>query len=274
VETEIKYLAPRTYSSNQRGVPRDEARLQQITAAAAQLLAPPSCRHLLVVPELEVGGVRPDFWIGCIDEHNFAKRAQAGMKPCTAPLPLTVALELRRLGGVATINRLAASSRRLGDRSRVLRGIGQLVERGLAVREEEGVRLSPAWVPAQARGVAVEVKVDQWRKALRQIQMWRRFVNGAWMVFPDSYLSSVPRQRPGTRGIGLATVQGEELKVVRRPRLIVGQSSGRTVLEEHLYARWLAEGFDQRVRLRKRGSVRPRRSAARNEGLEPSTFDK
>lgn len=241
--TEIKYLAPRTYSSNQRGVPREEARLQKVTAAAARALAPPGCQKLLVVPELEVSGVRPDFWIGCIDEQCFVQRAQVGLKPCTAPLPLSIALELRRLGGTATIERLSSPSRRLGDRRRVLRGVRQLTERGLAQRGERTVQLSSNWTPARAQGIAVEVKLDQWRKAVRQIQMWRRFVNGAWMIFPDSYLSSVPRQRPGTRGIGLATVQAEELKVIRKPRLIVGQPSGKVVLEEYLYARWLAEGF-------------------------------
>jgi hypothetical protein len=259
VETETKYLAPRVYSLNQRGVPSNEAPLQDAAAAAARLLAPPSCRQLLVIPELEVGGVRPDLWIGCLDEESFAQRARAGIEPCTAPLPLSIANVLRRLGGTATIDRLASPSRRLGDRSRVLRGISELVERGLAVREEGGIRLSGAWTAAQAEGVAVEVKMDQWRKALRQVQMWRRFVNGAWMVFPDSYLRAVPRQRPGTRGIGLATVnEGGELRVIRRPRLVIGQSSARTVLEEHLYARWLAEGLDKRARAIERGSIKRR----------------
>jgi hypothetical protein len=243
VETKIKRLAERTYSPRQRGIPRLEAPLQDAAAAAAGLLAPRGCRELLVIPELEVSGVRPDLWIGCVDEESFRKRSAMGIAPCTAPYPLAIAYELRRLGGSARIERLSTSARQLGERPRILRGVAELVERGIAVREEGDVRLVNDWRPAGAEGVAVEAKVGQWRKTLRQVQMWRRFVNGAWMVFPHSYLGSVPRQRPGTRAIGLATVEGDDLRVIRRPRLIVGQPQARALLEEHMYGRWLAEGL-------------------------------
>jgi hypothetical protein len=241
VETKIKRLAERTYSPRQRGVPSLEAPLQDAAARAARLLAPRGCRELLVIPELEVGGVRPDLWIGCVDERNFKQRSAAGIAPCTAPQPLAIAHEVRRLGGIASIEQLTSSAQRLGERPRVLRGISELVERGIAVREDGEVRLVGAWRPADAEGVAVEAKIGQWRRALRQIQMWRHFVNGAWVVFPESYLASVPRQRPGTRAIGLATVEGDSLRVIRRPRLIVGQPLARALLEEHLYGRWLTE---------------------------------
>lgn len=259
---EIRYLAPRSYAVNQRGVPSVEAPLQEAAAAAARALAPSDCRQLLVIPELEVHGVRPDLWIGCVDERNFLRRARLGIEPCTAPLPLSIAVEIRRRGGAATVDRLASSNGPLGDRSRVLRGVALLVERGLAVREEGEVRLVSAWAPARAEGVAVETKVGQWRRALRQVQMWRRFVNGAWMVFPASYLSAVPRQRPGMRAIGLATVDGGSLAVIRRPRLTVGQPFARAVLEEHLYLRWLAEGLDSRDGTRSNSVKRSRDRAA------------
>lgn len=263
VETKVKRLAERTYSPRQRGVPSLEAPLQDAAARAARLLAPRGCRELLVIPELEVGGVRPDLWIGCVDEEIFRKRSAMGISPCTAPYPLAIAHELRRLGGSARIERLSSLSRQLGERPRILRGVAELVERGIAVREEGEVRLVNGWRPAGAEGVAVEAKVGQWRKTFRQVQMWRRFVNGAWMVFPDSYLGSVPRQRPGMRAIGLATVEGEDLRVIRRPRLIVGQPLARALLEEHLYGRWLAEGLGRGRRSRQHvGRKRPRKLAS------------
>ena len=258
VETKIKRLAGRTYSPRQRGVPSLEAPLQGAAARAAGLLAPRGCRELLVIPELEVGGVRPDLWIGCVDEESFRKRSAMGIAPCTAPYPLAIAHELRRLGGSARIERLSSQARQLGERPRILRGVAELVERGIAVREEGEVRLVSGWRPAGAEGVAVEAKVGQWRKTLRQVQMWRRFVNGAWMVFPDSYLGSVPRQHRGTRAIGLATVEGEDLRVIRRPRLIVGQPLARALFEEHLYGRWLAEGLGRGRRTRQRVDRRRR----------------
>jgi hypothetical protein len=257
-----RYFAARSYSLNQRGVPSVEAPLQEAAAASARVLAPSDCRQLLVIPELEVHGVRPDLWIGCVDERSFLKRARLGIEPCTAPLPLSIAVEIRRRGGAMTIDRLAPPNGPLGDRSRVLRGVADLVERGLVVREEGDVRLAPGWASARAEGVAIETKIGQWRRALRQVQMWRRFVNGAWMVFPASYLPAVPRQRPGTRAIGLATVDGESLEVIRRPRLTVGQPFPKAVLEEHLYLRWLAEGFDKRSSHRKRSPARSRDRAA------------
>jgi len=263
VETKIKRLAERSYSPRQRGVPSLEAPLQNAAARAAGLLAPRGCREVLVIPELEVGGVRPDLWIGCVDEESFKKRSAGGIAPCTAPHPLAIAFELRCLGGSARIERLSTSARQLGERPRILRGLAELVERGIAVREEGEVRLVSGWAPAGAEGVAVEAKVGQWRKALRQVQMWRRFVNGAWMVFPSSYLGSVPRQRPGTRAIGLAAVEGDELRVIRRPRLTVGQPMARALLEEHLYGRWLAEGLGRERRSRQHaGRKRPRKPAS------------
>ncbi len=263
VETKVKRLAERTYSPRQRGVPSLEAPLQDAAARAAGMLAPRGCRELLVIPELEVGGVRPDLWIGCVDEASFRERSAMGIVPCTAPYPLTLAHELRRLGGSARIEQLSSPARQLGERPRILRGVAELVERGIAVREEGEVRLVSSWRPAGAEGVAVEAKIGQWRKTFRQVQMWRRFVNGAWMVFPDSYLGSIPRQRPGMRAIGLATVEGEDLRVIRRPRLIVGQPLARALLEEHLYGRWLVEGLGRGRRSRQHvGRKRPRKLAS------------
>jgi hypothetical protein len=256
VETKVRRLAEREYAPRQLGVPSLEAPLHEAVVRDAQLLAPRGCRELLVIPELEVAGVRPDAWIGCVDEDNFRARRDGGLAPCTAPHPLAIALETRRLGGSATVERLSSAGPHLGERPRVLRGIGELVERGIAEREGAEVRLVDVWTAAGAEGVAIEAKVGQWRKTLRQVQMWRRFVNGAWMVFPDSYLGSIPRQRPGTRGIGLATVDGGELRIIRRPRLVAGRPGARVLLEEHLYARWLVEGGTH-----ERGATRDRRSA-------------
>ncbi len=241
VEAKVKRLAEREYAPRQLGVPSVEAPLHEAVVRDASLLARRGCHELLVIPELEVAGVRPDVWIGSVDEESFTTRRAARIRPCTAPYPLAIAYELRRLGGTATVERLASPGLRLGERPRVQRGVGDLVERGIARREEGVVRLVEAWTPAKAEGVAVEAKVGQWRKTLRQVQMWRRFVNGAWMVFPDSYLGSIPRQRPGTRSIGLATVRGGELRIIRRPRLVAGRPRARQLLEEHLYARWLEE---------------------------------
>jgi hypothetical protein len=234
----ITQLTPRQYSPKQRGVPLAEAQLHAAALAAAQTLAPPDCPHLIVIPELEVGGMRPDLWIGYFDDEQFQARVEAGIEPCTAPYPLKVAHELRRLGGLCSLERLCSPARGLGGRRRVMRGLAELVERGLAERNEGAVMLNAAWTPAQAHGVGVEAKVGRWRKAVRQVQMSGAFLNGAWLVFPSSYLPHFPRGQKALRNLGVAIVENETLKVVRKPRLRSGRNGNQALLEEHLYVRW------------------------------------
>jgi hypothetical protein len=240
---EITELAPRAYSPAQRGIPSIEAPLHEAAVAAAETLAPPGCEHLMVIPELEVCGMRPDLWVGYFNDEQFCRRAEAGIEACTAPYPLAIAHELRRLGGMSSIERLCTPTRQLGERRRILRGLAELVERGLVQRDGGMVALNAAWIPAEARGVGVEAKVGRWRKAVRQVQMWRPYLNGAWLVFPSSYLASVPRQREAIRSIGIAVVDEESMHIVRRPRLTVGRTYSRLLLEEHLYARWRTEAL-------------------------------
>lgn len=240
--TSIIQLAPRLYSPEQRGVPTAEAPLHEAAMASARLFAPPKLRKLVVVPELEIAGVRPDLWIGSFSEKNFQRRLAGNLEPCTAPYPLAVADVIRRLGGEAGIDELLTTPFRLGDRRRVQRGIAELVDRGLAFRDEGRIRLNRAFKPAGVRGVGVEAKLGRWRKAVRQAQMWRSFVNGAWLLFPASYLPHVPRQRAGMRSLGLAVAEEDRtLTIVRQPRLIVGRPLARALTEEHLYARWKSE---------------------------------
>jgi hypothetical protein len=225
----ITMLAPRLYPRGQRGVPTVEAPLQEAAAAAADRLAPPGFDRLLVIPELEIAGLRPDVWIGHFDEDVFRVRREAGVETCTAPFPLAVVLALRRLGPTS-VDRLCHPPCGLGNRRRVQRGVGELVDRGMAVRDESAIALTPIYHSAGARGVVVEAKVNRWRKAARQAQMSRRFFNGTWLMFPASYLPSVPRQTPMIRGMGIAVLDGEDVRVVRRPRLTIGQAHGRLLL--------------------------------------------
>jgi hypothetical protein len=242
--TTITQLAPRIYSPEQRGVPTAEAPLHEAALASARFLAPPKMRKLLVVPELEIGGVRPDLWIGSFNQKSFKRRLAASLEPCTAPYPLAVVDALRRLGGEAEVNQLRSPAFRLGDRRRIQRGISELVERQLAFRSEGCIRLNPAFKPGDVRGVGVEAKLGRWRKAVRQVQMWRNFVNGAWLLFPSTYLPHVPRQHPGLRSLGLAIADEEGVvTVVRRPRLTVGRPMARALAEEHVYARWSSEAL-------------------------------
>ena len=105
--TEITKLSARPYDPNERGIPAAEAPLQEAAAAAASQLAPPGYRQLTVIPELELGGMRPDLWIGYFDDGLFEARIEAGIEPCTAPYPLAIATELRGQGGSAAVSRLA-----------------------------------------------------------------------------------------------------------------------------------------------------------------------
>lgn len=246
--TAITQLAPRTYSPAQRGVPTAEAPLHEAAVNSAHLLAPPKMKKLLVVPELEIAGVRPDLWIGSFNRRNFNRRLAANLEPCTAPYPLAVADALRRLGGEAELDQLHSPAFRLGDRRRIQRGISELVERQLASRSEGCISLHPAFKPADVRGVGVEAKLGRWRKAVRQVQMWRNFVNGAWLLFPSSYLPHVPRQRPGIRSLGLAVVDEQGVvTIVRQPRLTVGRPLARALAEEQVYARWSSETEQQSI---------------------------
>lgn len=239
--TSITRLTSRPYSPEQRGVPMAEAELHEAALAAAETLAPPDCPHLIVIPELEIGSMRPDLWIGYFNDEQFQTRVEAGIEPCTAPYPLKVAYELRRLGGLCSLERLCSPARGLGERRRILRGLAELIERGLAERNEGAVRLNAAWTPAEAHGVGVEAKVGRWRKAVRQVQMSGAFLNGAWLVFPSSYLPNFPRGQKALRNLGVAVVESDALRVIRKPRLRSGRNDDRVLLEEHLYARWCEE---------------------------------
>jgi hypothetical protein len=257
----IVHLSPREYSPKQRGVPGPEAALHEAASTSAKLFAPPDWGKLVVIPELDIGGFRPDLWIGSFDERVFKRRLDAGLGACTAPYPLAIVRALRRLGGEASINQLTSRALHLGERRRIQRGVSELVDRGLAERDNGSVLLHSRFVLADARGVGVEAKVGRWRKAVRQVQMWRTALNGAWLLFPESYLGQVPRQRPGTRSIGLAVAdESGTVSIVRRPRLTSGPSLGRLLTEEHLYARWVDES--KRKPTQRRGNAVRRRPAA------------
>lgn len=259
----IVHLSPREYSPKQRGVPGPEAALHKAASASANLFAPPDWGKLVVIPELDIGGIRPDLWIGSFNEKVFRRRLDAGLGACTAPYALGIVRALRRLGGEASIDQLASRALRLGERRRIQRGVSDLVDRGLAERDNGSVLLHPRFVVADARGVGVEAKLGRWRKAVRQVQMWRTALNGAWLLFPESYLGQVPRQRPGMRSIGLAVAdESGTVSIVRRPRLTTGPSVGRLLAEEHLYARWVDESNSKPIE-RPRNAMQRRQAAAR-----------
>ncbi len=99
------------------------------------------------------------------------------------------------------------------------------------------LRLAPGQALLAVSGV--EAKLNNWRRAVRQVQSWEGYVDAAWLAFPDAYLRHMPRTPP-LRRFGLITVENGQARIVRRPSGVRANGVRHVLMEQHLYARWLA----------------------------------
>lgn len=260
-------LPPGTATARTLGVPIREAEVHDGVAALREQLLPTSCApDLVVVHELALAYGRPDVVAAGVELARWRAWRKRKVKPCTAPIPLGTALALRRLSGKATVDELVTSNGGQGSRSRVRRSLVTLSDLGWVRRDGDAfvLRLAPGQALLTVSGV--EAKLNNWRRAVRQVQNWEGYVDATWLAFPAAYLRHVPRTPP-LRRFGLIAVEGGQARIVRRPSGARANGVRHVLIEQHLYARWLAATHRKRSRASGRSGqeVRGRSRAALRE---------
>jgi len=228
------------YGGRIRGIPVAEALLHEAVLSLGDELitrdhGPGS---LLLAHELPLSHSRPDVVGAVVDLATWRRRKRQGVAACTAPQALKVAMALQRLDRPSTIDDVAAAMTGLG-RPQIRKAIAELDGRNWIRRSKAGVRLAAATRRAVTSLVAVEAKVDNWRRAVRQAQGTEVYVDDVWLAFPQTYLRNVPRGRRGLRRFGLIAVDDRTPRIVRKPSGRKATPLARALTEEHLYAGWL-----------------------------------
>jgi hypothetical protein len=230
------------------GRPKLEANLQDVVAELGAELLPPRGREIpghsiVIAHELVFPYGRPDIVVAAVELDVWRRRRRAGIAPCTAPAALGVAINLRDLGGAATVEQLSD----LAPMARVRAGIRTLVRlRWVRVRRDT-VTLAEATRDSVGAMAGVEVKLNNWRRAVAQVQSWESLVDASWIAFPRNYLSHVP-SGPALQRLGLIGVENSEPVIVRRARARRSGGLRVALADEFLFARWMAELDARKVR--------------------------
>jgi len=234
-------LPPNTATARKLGVPIREAEVHDGVAALRGQLLPTSspAQDLVVAHELALAYGRPDVVAAAVELAQWRAWRKRKIEPCTAPIPLATALALSRLGGKATFEELVALNGGQGSRSRLRRSLATLFDLGWVRRQGDAfiLRLAPGEVLLTVSGV--EAKLNNWRRAVRQVQSWEGYVDAVWLAFPAAYLRHVPRTPP-LRRFGLIAVEDGQARIIRRPSGARANAGRHLLIEQHLYARWLA----------------------------------
>jgi hypothetical protein len=222
------------------GIPIREAEVHAAVASIADDLIrkPAEGADVLVAHELALAYGRPDIVAASVQLGQFRKWRDKRVTPCTAPIALATALALSKLGGEATLDDLSRRTDDAAARARIRRSAATLVDLGWVRRR--GVTLVLRLGPGSALRTAsgVEAKLNNWRRAVRQVQSWEPYVDAAWLAFPASYLTHVPRTAP-LRRFGLISVDDGATSIIRRPSGRRASGVRHLLMEQHLYARWL-----------------------------------
>ena len=224
------------------GVPVAESFVHEaVVRLGAELLPAAPTGRLVIAHELEFAYGRPDLIAADVNLSVWRSWSRKRIQPCTAPVPLGVADALARLDGSATLDTLVRSMAPGFGRRRVVHGLAVLKTQGRIARKGEThvLRLLPGNAVQSASGV--EAKLNNWRRAVRQVQSWEGLVDAVWLAFPNSYLSNVPRSLP-LRRFGLIGADDYIARVIRRPRGSLTRGVKHLLVEQHLYRRWLTIG--------------------------------
>jgi len=235
-----RIVLPPDATARTLGIPIREAEVHAAVAAVASDLLPKPGPEgdLVVAEELALAYGRPDIVAASVDLALFRRWRTKRIAPCTAPLALAAALALAKLGGEAAIEDFANREANGVARSRLRRSVGTLVELGWVRRSSDKVvlRLAPGEALQAASGV--EAKLNNWRRAARQVQSWEPYVDAVWLAFPATYVKHVPRT-VALRRFGLISVADGAASIIRRPSGLRARGVRHVLLEQHIYARWL-----------------------------------
>jgi hypothetical protein len=199
---------------------------------------PTDSYDLVIAHELALAYGRPDIVVGAIELAQWRAWRRRRVAPCTAPLPLATALALQKLGGKATTADLLRADTGQASAARARRSLATLEDLGWVRRVGDAFVLRLAPGTALITAIGVEAKLNNWRRAVKQVQSWEGHVDAAWLAFPAPYLRHVPRTS-ALRRFGLIGVESRHGRIVRRPSGTRARGVRRTLLEQHLYRRWL-----------------------------------
>lgn len=175
---------------------------------------PGASRGLVVVPEFAGPIGVPDFTAYVGPTSNLTDRQRIGVAPVVGDLDagiLSVAHVARARSATDLAAALGLPVSRLAPRIRRLLGEGALVE------DRPGAYVRPPQIDGAGRLYAIEAKVEDWRKALRQVRTYRVWADAYVIVMTglsdrtrEALLVEVRRDRGGL------VVNGEWLT---RPRI-------------------------------------------------------
>ena len=177
---------------------------------------PGASRGLVVVPEF-VGPIGiPDFTAYVGPTSNLLDRQRIGVAPVVSDLDAGI-LSVAHVARPRSVDELASS---LGwPAVRVTGRIRRLVAIGALIEARTGAYVRPTQIDASGRLYAIEAKVDDWRRALRQVRTYRIWADAYVIVMTglssrtkEALLAEVRRDRGGL------VVDGEWLA---RPRIEV-----------------------------------------------------
>ena len=226
------------------GVPILEAHLHDLVLQVAEKLLPipqETGARLVVAQELALPYGRPDLVVGSVDMSKWRSWKRARVQPCTAPGALSAAFALERIGAPAPIDALLPRGSTETERDRLRSGLAALSKAGWVVRDGAlfSLRATPGLSLHTVAGV--EAKLNNWRRAVRQVQSWEPYVDAVWLAFPSPYLRNLPRTQ-GLRRYGLIGVDPAGARFVRRPTGPKAVGVRFVQMEQYLYARWLGMG--------------------------------
>jgi hypothetical protein len=183
------------------------------------LLLPRRSTTALVVHEVPVGQGIADVVAVRFDCAAVRHRLDRGVGPISSPLRVRALLTLRpdRVMRVETLARKISAS----PRSLLRSTLTPLAELGLVeLLNRSKARSTGAWRPVDAHVTAVELKLSNWRKALRQADNLAFGADRSWVVLDEGRAASAATQADQFRafGVGLAVVGPDTgLRIVARP---------------------------------------------------------
>ena len=178
-----------------------------------------SSEELVVAQEMRGAVGILDLVAAVLDCKVLQERSDAGLPPVVLPLRVQV-LDLLRQHGRLRVGNIA---RLLGTAPESLAKstLNPLLDGGY-LEIDAGLILPGSWQPVARRLVAVELKLKNWRRALRQADNAALSADAAWVVLDATKAGPAKRSLAAfqARGVGLALLEPDgRLQPLLRPAL-------------------------------------------------------
>jgi hypothetical protein len=207
-----------------------------VTLLPARFASPQ--RSFVIEREVSVGRASADIVLLSGRTHASAGTA------CTLNITESVIVShLRRFGPI----RIDSLERLCGFPPKSLRNgvLDRLQDLGIVRSYSRGYfRVSRRWGGQSDRIIAIEAKLEKWRRALSQAVGYRRYADHVYVALPAEYASPALQSRPAFRslGVGLLVSTANSLRVEVKPRL----SRDHDWQRDFVYSRLLAASAGSR----------------------------